>query len=392
MNQQATNWDAKTWFHRFSILSVSLVITTGTAISPALPAMEKTFANYPAWLVDMVATIQQVPAFIVLMISAQLAAKYGIKKMIGIGILLMGLSGIAPALIPNLWFILGSRIIFGIGIGLINSLAITIVNLFYSGDDQAQMLGNRGSFEQIGVCVVNIIVGLLLNISWQVSFLSYFFILIILALFWKVVPDMSDGNVNKKQTQKQRVNLPVILAGIFCGILTTGTVSVMTPAIIVGQKLGSATTASFIITIFTIVGMGMGFLFGTFFKIFRRFVMPLGLLFLSIGAILMNYSTNLIMLTIAIIIASCSYPLSGTYVFNLMGKVAPKNSNALANSILLIGCNVGTAMSPIVIRGLKSVSPLNGAQPGIGLFGSITAILMVVILAYQIVIHPKQSS
>ncbi|MBW1606136.1 MFS transporter [Lactobacillus sp. Sy-1] len=392
----ATNnndWNAKTWFHRFSILAVSLVITTGTAISPALPAMQKTFSDYSPTLVNMVATIQQIPAFIVLLMSAPLAKRFGIKQMIGLGILLMGISGVVPAFVPNLWFILGSRIIFGIGIGLINSLAITIINIFYGGDDQAQMLGNRNSFETIGLCIVNILVGQLLNISWQVSFLSYFFILVILVIFWKVVPDIKstetvdqDGN----QTHAQ-VNFAVILAGVFCAVMTMGlaTVSVMTPTIVVNGKLGSATDASFVITIFTIASMLMGFLFGQFFKIFRRFVLPLGLLVFTIGLSIMNFAPNLVILTIGVVIIGGAYPLAGTYVFNLMDTVAPKNSNALANSILLVGCNVGTAISPIVMGFLNQISPVSGAQPGIGLFSILIAILMVIIFSFQLVKKPK---
>ncbi|MEJ6400905.1 MFS transporter [Nicoliella lavandulae] len=394
-NSQADNWNPKTWLHRFTILAVSLVITTGTAISPALPAMQKTFANYPSTTVDLIATIQQIPAFIVLLMSAPLAKRFGIKRMISLGILLMGISGVLPAFIPNLWFILATRIVFGIGIGLINSLAITIINILYNGDDQAQMLGNRGSFEQIGLCIVNISVGLLLNISWQASFLAYFFILIILAIFVKVVPPIDDheNQTNKNgQTSKETVNLPVIAAGLLCALMTTGLAiaGVMTPNIIVSNHLGTATEASIIITVFTLISMVMGFLFGTIFKVVRRFVLPLGLIFLAIGTILMNYSTSLLSVIIALVIIGCSYPLAGTYVFSLMDQLAPDNSKALANSILLVGCNVGTALSPITINFLKNISPLSGLQPGIALYGIIMAIVTICIFGFQIVNKAKK--
>lgn len=124
----------------------------------------------------MVATIQQVPAFIVLLFSSQLASKYGIKRIVGIGMLLMGIAGVAPALLSNIWLVLLARLIFGIGIGIgigmTNSLAIALINLYYDGGDQAQMLGERSAFEPIGVCVINLLAGLLLSISWQASFLA----------------------------------------------------------------------------------------------------------------------------------------------------------------------------------------------------------------------------
>ena len=172
MSDNQSNWDPETGLHRFRILAVSLVITAGTAISPALPTMQLTFSSYPTTLVNMVATIQQVPAFIVLLFSSQLASKYGIKRIVGIGMLLMGIAGVAPALLSNIWLVLLARLIFGIGIGMTNSLAITLINLYYDGGDQAQMLGERSAFEPIGVCVINLLAGLLLSISWQASFLA----------------------------------------------------------------------------------------------------------------------------------------------------------------------------------------------------------------------------
>lgn len=176
MSDNQSNWGPETGLHRFWILAVSLVITSGTAISPALPTMQLTFSSYPTTLVNMVATIQQVPAFIVLLFSSQLASKYGIKRIVGIGMLLMGIAGVAPALLSNIWLVLLARLIFGIGIGIgigmTNSLAIALINLYYDGGDQAQMLGERSAFEPIGVCVINLLAGLLLSISWQASFLA----------------------------------------------------------------------------------------------------------------------------------------------------------------------------------------------------------------------------
>ncbi len=170
MSDNQSNWGPETGLHRFWILAVSLVITSGTAISPALPTMQLTFSSYPTTLVNMVATIQQVPAFIVLLFSSQLASKYGIKRIVGIGMLLMGIAGVAPALLSNIWLVLLARLIFGIG--MTNSLAIALINLYYDGGDQAQMLGERSAFEPIGVCVINLLAGLLLSISWQASFLA----------------------------------------------------------------------------------------------------------------------------------------------------------------------------------------------------------------------------
>ncbi|MBW1604850.1 MFS transporter [Lactobacillus sp. Sy-1] len=396
MSKDASNWNAKTLIHRFAILSISLIITTGTAISPALPAMEKTFSNYPSSLVDMVATIQQIPAFIVLLFSSSIAKKFGMKNMIGLGLLLMGISGVLPAIFPNLWIILGLRIIFGIGIGLFNSLAITIIDNFYDGHDQSQMLGVRSSFEQIGICITNILVGALLSIGWQASFLSYSMAFIVLVIFWLIVPKVdnhTDEGIDdeRKEKPKATVNSRVIGAGFMCSLMTIGMaiVSVLVPSIIVSLKIGTAQDGSFVITLFTLVSMTMGFLFGKFVSILGKFVYPLGLLCLSVGTILLNYAHSIPMIIVSIAIIGCTFPLAGNYLFSLMDVIAPKNSTALANSVLLVGSNMGTAFSPIVVKLLNGVSPMGGAQPGIGLFGVIIALMVLSAALVQIFNHKK---
>ncbi|CAK1228174.1 MFS family (AraJ) [Fructobacillus fructosus] len=389
MSDNQSNWDPKTGLHRFWILAVSLVITSGTAISPALPTMQLTFSSYPTTLVNMVATIQQVPAFIVLLFSSQLASKYGIKRIVGIGMLLMGIAGVAPALLSNIWLVLLARLIFGIGIGMTNSLAITLINLYYDGGDQAQMLGERSAFEPIGVCVINLLAGLFLSISWQASFLAYAFIFVVLVGFWKVVPEYHFSRQEKRGSDRVKLSWPIVWSAVFCGTLTVGMaiVNVLTPSVVVANHMGDGTTASFIITIYTIGSMVMGFLFGAIFKAFKRYVLLAGLLCMGLGTLLMNSADNVYTLTIAVVIIGFAYPLSGTYIFNTIDNRIPKEADGLANSILLVGCNVGTAFAPAIVSFLGIFSPFNGQNPGIGMYGLL--ILIMTVVFFLLMIGPK---
>ncbi|WP_338351904.1 hypothetical protein [Fructobacillus tropaeoli] len=80
MPNTQSHWDPKTLNHRFWILAVSLSIATGKGIAPALPALQKAFSDYPATMINLLATIPQIPALIVLLFSGQLANRFGIKK------------------------------------------------------------------------------------------------------------------------------------------------------------------------------------------------------------------------------------------------------------------------------------------------------------------------
>ncbi|MBS9338091.1 MFS transporter [Fructobacillus sp. M2-14] len=381
MSKSRQKWDPKTATHRFWILAVSLIITSGTAISPALPAMQKAFAGYPSTLVNMVATIQQVPAFIVLIFSSQLANRFGIKKIVSIGMLLMGISGVAPALLSNIWLVLLCRIIFGIGIGMTNSLAYTLINMYYEGDDQAQMLGERSAFEPIGICIINLLAGFLLNVSWQAAFLAYGLIFIVFLGFTKVVPEYHMSKKEQKKAAKPKLSWPIVWSAVFCCALTIGMaiVNVLTPSVVVANHMGNGTTASYIITGYTLASMVAGFMFGAFFKALRRYVLLAGLACMVVGTLMMNFASNIGLLLVAVAIIGFAYPLAGTYVFDTIDSRIPKEADGLANSILLIGCNVGTAFAPAIVSFLGNFSPVSGVNPGIGMYGLLILILAIVV-------------
>ncbi|MDF7637657.1 MFS transporter [Leuconostocaceae bacterium ESL0958] len=394
MAQKESPFNPKTGLHRFWILAVSLIITSGTAISPALPMMQADFANEPNTLVNMVATIQQVPAFIVLLFSSQIASRFGIKKTIGVGMLLMGIAGVLPAALHSLWLILAARIVFGIGIGLTNSLAITLVDLYYSGDDQTRMLGNRSAFEPIGLSIVNLLAGFLLNFSWQAAFLAYAVIFVVLFGFWKVVPEYH----LEKQDPANKTGLGLkaiaflVTAGITCACFTIGMtiISVLTPDIVVDKGLGDGTTASLIITAFTIAGMAMGFLFGALADRLGGLLLAVGAAMMAIGAWAVNSADNLWQLTLGAIVIGCAFPLAGTFLFSLVDKYLPQDRDALGNSILLVGCNVGTAMAPATITALNDLDHMPGLNPGITVYAWLMTAFALLALVLLLLIRRRQ--
>ncbi len=79
-----------------AVLSVSVMITTGTAISSALPEMAKSFPNISVSQIDMIATIQQFSVMITLLLSGFISKKLGIKRTITIGLILTGVAGVFP--------------------------------------------------------------------------------------------------------------------------------------------------------------------------------------------------------------------------------------------------------------------------------------------------------
>lgn len=280
---------------RYAVLSISLIITTGPAVSSALPLMAKNFPNISLEMIDMIATVQQFTIMLFLLISGTIAKKIGIKRTIALGLMITGVAGIFPVFSQSFEAIFISRLLLGIGIGigLFNSLAITVIDLLFSGHDKAQMLGNRSAMEQLGVCILNLVVGLLLLINWHMAFLIYGLAFPIMIFFWRYVPEPQIDEENKEA--HQRINLPVVLLALLLLFLVmcSTAIIVQIPSIIVRGALGSATTASLIISLNTLAGMAMGFLFGRIYKVARYMTLPIGTFLMALGAILIGIGGNL---------------------------------------------------------------------------------------------------
>lgn len=372
-----------------AVLSVSVMITTGTAISSALPEMAKSFPNISVSQIDMIATIQQFSVMITLLLSGFISKKLGIKRTITIGLILTGIAGVFPFFSHSFILILISRLIVGCGIGLFNSLAITIIDLFYEDPTRSQMLGFRSATEQIGVSILNIVVGLLVLINWHASFLIYLLAFPLLAFFLKVVPEPpiplgSDNN-------KQRINLPVLIMTVLLAFMVACTTAVIiqVPNIIVTDLSKSSAVSSLIISANTLMGMVMGILFGRIYRFVKKFILPLGILFMALGSLIMVSFHSVFGVTLGAVVCGMSYPLVGSYIFSLVSVIAPKGSETLANSTLLIGANLGSFSTPLFLSELGKMNSLTThAGPFLTAFW-LLIILTMIVLIYQTFFQKK---
>ncbi|MCT3053339.1 MFS transporter [Leuconostoc mesenteroides] len=372
-----------------AVLSVSVMITTGTAISSALPEMAKSFPNISVSQIDMIATIQQFSVMITLLLSGFISKKLGIKRTITIGLILTGVAGVFPFFSHSFILILISRLIVGCGIGLFNSLAITIIDLFYEDPTHSQMLGFRSATEQIGVSILNIVVGLLVLINWHASFLIYLLAFPLLAFFLKVVPEppIPQGSDNNKQ----RINLPVLIMTVLLAFMVACTTAVIiqVPNIIVTDLSKSSAVSSLIISANTLMGMIMGILFGRIYRFVKKFILPLGILFMALGSLIMVSFHSVFGVTLGAVVCGMSYPLVGSYIFSLVSVIAPKGSETLANSTLLIGANLGSFSTPLFLSELGKMNSLTThAGPFLTAFW-LLIILTMIVLIYQTFFQKK---
>jgi len=354
---------------RFTILSISLIMVTGSSISPALPYMAKDFSGVSESMINLLATAPQATVLLFLLLSPFISNKIGIKRTILIGLSVIGLSGIAPLFSDNYWAILASRLLLGVGIGLFNSLAITVINKFYSGEDQSKMLGFRGGCEQIGATIATLLVGFFLSFSWHAAFLIYLLALPIAILFWKVIPELPHDEIkqSKEKESKMTFSTGPILLFIFVTLIVMTNILVMLqiPHLAMDRGIMSAKSSSWVVSLNTLGGFIGGITFGKLYTKLNKLSLPFFTLVYVIGLGVLLVASNSFLLAIGSLVAGFSGATACVSGFNMIASIVPEHSQSSANTMLLIGCNIGSFSTPYgillaqKILGNTSVAPIS---------------------------------
>ncbi|EHL98461.1 transporter, major facilitator family protein [Lentilactobacillus parafarraginis F0439] len=373
---------------KVAVLSVSLVLTSAGSINGALPLIQSGLKISNTEM-ELLSTAPALSVVVFVLLSAFFAEKIGIKRTISIGLLLVGVAGGAPLILKNYPVILASRFLLGAGFGLINSLAVSIINMLFDDEveTKATMQGFRGAAENVGNAVLTILAGLLLAANWHMSFAIYLIAFPILAVFWIFVPDvsMTDGTDHKSGAIGEQIHIPAmiwVLAGfaLLLVMMMTG-LSVRFSSMAVAIK-GPNFNASNILAAMPIIGIITGSFFGLLNKWTGRGCLYIGIGLLILANLLVGFSgDNFTMLLVGYVISGIPGSLVFPFIYNSLNLYVSKKSMAFATSLILIGCNLGGFLSPF---GMNLAQTLSGSSALGAPFPVFTVLLLGIALVFYL--------
>lgn len=345
---------------KISLLSISLFLMIAPQISAALPLMYDAFPGVSQSGVETLATVPNFGIMVGLFISPFLIRFLGQKSTVLAGLVITLLAGTFPMYATAFTPILISRFLLGAGIGLFNSLAVSLIPQFYDDNEEerATMLGFQNVMSSIGAAISSFLVGYLVTISWHAAFVIYFLVIPALILFTLFVPLKKESGqaVQNDSTQKQSVNGKVILIAVlmFFIFMFYLPMSYKLPNMIIENGIGTSSTAAMVAGFSTLVGIPIGASFGFFFKKLRDKIFPIGFLLVTLGFFLTAISHNLFTLLLSMVISGIGFGFAVPYMYNWLGWAAPQNSVNLATTIVLVMVNVGCFLSPSIMGLLSS--------------------------------------
>ena len=339
-------------FAKFSLLSISILLMSHLAISPVIPNLYNFYhTNNPNIGLASVESLATIPA---MMITIFVLLSNGVIKLIGkkntvlLGLILIFIFGIVPAFTTNFKVVLISRLLLGAGIGLFNSLSISMISDFFDEEHRGTMIGLRTAFLNIGKALTTFISGYLLIYGIQYTFLVYALALPIFIIFLLFVPNAENVNNKKISIKFHKETIVLTLLTFLVGISYMGA-TIKIPTLLAEKYHYQPDVARNLLTILALSGILSGVIFGILVKRFRNLTLPIMLSFMTVGSVLFALTNNIIIFYIAAIFIGISFV--GTMSFNffyISNKLDNKFIN-FATSVILVGGNIGVILTPVVL-------------------------------------------
>lgn len=345
---------------KLAILSLSLMLVSTYSISAVLPSMLGYYGSYSPGQVDILVSIPSFAIMVMILINTWLARYLNERLMITSGLLLLSVSGIAPLFIQNYTFVLISRILLGLGIGLVNSKAVSMISERFTGNERTALLGYRSSAETLGNAVLTFIAGRLLLIHWTRAFLIYAFGFVILILYLVFVPEKVKTSRDKPQTGSTHASPPaafsrhsvlmVVFYAVSAGFLicTSSSISLRIPLLVLEKGYADESQASAVLGVFLLVGIISGILYGKLVSLAHEHLFFISVLICCAGLLIMARAESIPVLVIGAVTSGLAHTAAITCVFNGLPSHLPVELVHAATSMILVGCNLGASSTPFI--------------------------------------------
>lgn len=356
----------------FKIALMSLMPLCGIAAmaSTSIPLMAKTLTSVSLTQVELLASIPNFGILLFVFLSPWMTKKFGDKKPAVIGILVVLITGVTPAFTDNYTLILATRFLLGCGVGMFNSLAYSLIAIYYRGDERTKLLGYANAFSAVCSTILTFMVGVLLNQGWHASYWVYFFAIIPLILFGIFVPEtpkelLKDENETNENKQKATLFMPVVRYSLYSFVIyacyMTSVYKIST--LVMEKGYGTASEVGYIGSIGSAIGFVGGLLFIYMFRLFKKNLLPICLIAICACFVGLWYSNSLILTGIIQVVSGIVFGWASTTLFNLVAQSSDAVSQNLSSSVLLIGINLGCFVNPAVVNMIgKVIGTQNSAK------------------------------
>lgn len=337
---------------KIAILSISIFLMSHLAIAPAIPKLFEIYSktnNVGLTSVESLVTIPALMITIFVLVSNFIIKFLGKKNTILLGLIFICISGIVPFFITNFKIVLICRLLLGIGIGLYNSISISIISDYYEDNERATMIGLRTAFLNIGKALTTFIAGYALLLGANYTYLVYLLVIPVLIFFYLNIDNKKDIATPLKSyfTFDKNVAILMIIT-FFVGISYIGA-TIKIPTLLIKHYNMSTIFSSNLLSILALSGIISGFIFGQLVKKINYKVMIFMIVLMLLGNSIFIISNNSILMYIASIFIGASFVGIMSSIFFYISKNYKKEQINFVTSMAIVAGNIGVILTPVIL-------------------------------------------
>ncbi len=346
---------------KLAIYSFSILMMGVIAIAGGMGVLGAKFGPQGYDVAQLMA-IPSIPIIIVTIVAGKLQEYIPIKALVIVGILCFIVGGIVPAFLTSFTAILALRVVFGIGVGLAQTLSSALVGMHFEGAERQKVMGIQTSAQMIGAAVMMFASGYLAKIRWEAIFwvhilavLSLIVVLVCLPMDKPMRKAAGNGFGEKVKLTGSSIRWAVTLTiFFFAGMILAQFISLFMQE----HGIGGAAESGNATLLFAIGGFLAGLIYGKLNGALKNFTLTAGCLLGVIAYLIIAFSKGVGMAYVGSFIYGGCISVVMACIMTATAMSVKPSAIPLAIAVTTCGQNLGSYFCPVVARW------------GAGLFGS----------------------
>ncbi|MQQ07984.1 MFS transporter [Epibacterium sp. SM1979] len=340
------------------LLAASMMVMGNATLSPALPLLAAEFADDPLadWLSRFLVPAPSAAVVIFAPLAGRMADTMGRKPLMLWGVALFAGAGCAGFWLPDLRWMIASRLVLGVGMALILTTQIALLGDLFQGDRRQKMLGFQISARNISglICISG--AGVLATWDARLPFAIYGLAFLFLWVIARGLPDdgatratPGDQSPAEGDAKPGRWMRSVMIIAVFQGILNMSFFVMPTQVPFFLNSLGVAAPvyAGATLGVMTLAAAIAAMRFAQVSAILSNAgtcVAGFGSMALGYGTLALAPGLEVAMLGATIV--GIGYALASPVFAGMMLKAAPLHWRGRASGLLTTATFVGQLVSP----------------------------------------------
>ena len=377
------------------ILALFCTMSEFAILTPSIAAFAHHFADTDITTIMLANSITGVISVPVSIASGALLPRIGFRPAAIIGVLIMSVGGAFPFLMPditNYGFIIFSRVIVGIGLGIMFPVGNASIIALCEGEQRSRLLGLGITIQFVFNIIYTTLAGYLTEIAWNYSFLAYLvgFIPLVIALVW--MPESKDVVAAKttgavKGEVKEKGKIPRAIGGYAVFALAAWTcvvtVQVVPSSILDVRGLAGPGEAALVINCCGIGTILCGVLFPYLVRIFKGRLFGVAGVFIVIGLVPCLIATSSVVYAVGVFILGFAGSAFFTAAQNATGNITPPDRVPFVSGIMTSMMNLGPFLGPYVFSLSMVMIPSMGYDAIFPVLMVIAAVVAVIGLVHS---------